>query len=69
MTSNDAILEHNEKPLLQQAIERNAILENELDEKETLQETVQRLKDEARGTVLFFCCCYGNTGPHLNPLC
>ncbi|EDO34270.1 predicted protein, partial [Nematostella vectensis] len=33
---------------LNQAIERNAILENELDEKETLQETVQRLKDEAR---------------------
>ena len=32
-----------------QAIERNAILENELDEKETLQESVQRLKDEARG--------------------
>lgn len=33
---------------LNQAIERNAILENELDEKETLQESVQRLKDEAR---------------------
>jgi hypothetical protein len=33
-----------------QAIERNAILENELDEKETLVETVQRLKDEARGS-------------------
>ena len=35
--------------ILLQAIERNAILENELDEKETLQESVQRLKDEARG--------------------
>lgn len=33
---------------LNEAIERNAILENELDEKETLVETVQRLKDEAR---------------------
>ena len=33
-----------------QAIERNAFLENELDEKETLGDTVQRLKDEARGT-------------------
>ncbi|KAL4240700.1 Nuclear distribution protein nudE-like 1 [Mactra antiquata] len=33
---------------LNQAIERNAFLESELDEKETLCETVQRLKDEAR---------------------
>lgn len=33
---------------LNQAIERNAFLENELDEKETLAESVQRLKDEAR---------------------
>ncbi|XP_022317848.1 nuclear distribution protein nudE homolog 1-like [Crassostrea virginica] len=32
---------------LNQAIERNAFLESELDEKETLTETVQRLKDEA----------------------
>ena len=32
-----------------QAIERNAFLESELDDKETLCETVQRLKDEARG--------------------
>ncbi|KAJ8318484.1 hypothetical protein KUTeg_003575 [Tegillarca granosa] len=31
-----------------EAIERNAFLESELDEKETLVETVQRLKDEAR---------------------
>jgi hypothetical protein len=34
---------------LNRAIERNAFLENELDEKASLQETVQRLKDEARG--------------------
>ncbi|XP_021361579.1 nuclear distribution protein nudE homolog 1-like isoform X1 [Mizuhopecten yessoensis] len=33
---------------LNQAIERNAFLENELDEKENLGDTVQRLKDEAR---------------------
>ncbi|XP_048761779.1 nuclear distribution protein nudE homolog 1-like [Ostrea edulis] len=33
---------------LNQAIERNAFLESELDEKETLTETVQRLKDEAK---------------------
>ncbi|XP_050390845.1 nuclear distribution protein nudE homolog 1 isoform X3 [Patella vulgata] len=33
---------------LNQAIERNAFLESELDEKETLAETVQRLRDEAR---------------------
>ncbi|XP_060583908.1 nuclear distribution protein nudE-like 1 isoform X3 [Ruditapes philippinarum] len=33
---------------LNQAIERNAFLESELDDKETLCETVQRLKDEAR---------------------
>ena len=32
-----------------QAIERNAFLENELEERETLNITVQRLKDEARG--------------------
>lgn len=30
-------------------IERNAFLESELDEKENLLESVQRLKDEARG--------------------
>lgn len=34
---------------LNQAIERNAFLESELDEKENLLESVQRLKDEARG--------------------
>lgn len=32
-------------------IERNAFLESELDEKENLLESVQRLKDEARGTL------------------
>ena len=32
-----------------QAIERNAFLESELEERETLSITVQRLKDEARG--------------------
>lgn len=31
------------------AIERNAFLESELDEKEALKVMVQRLKDEARG--------------------
>ena len=36
---------------LLQAIERNAFLESELDDKETLLETVQRLKDEARGEL------------------
>lgn len=35
------------------AIERNAFLESELDEKETLAFTVQRLKDEARGEHRF----------------
>jgi len=30
-------------------IERNAFLESELDEKENLLESVQRLKDESRG--------------------
>ena len=34
-----------------QAIERNAFLENELEERESLTITVQRLKDEARGTT------------------
>lgn len=42
---------------LNQAIERNAFLESELDEKENLLESVQRLKDEARGQedLAFFC--------------
>lgn len=34
------------------AIERNAILESEIDEKESLKEKVQRLTDEARGWLL-----------------
>ena len=33
---------------LNEALERNAILESELDEKDELAETVQRLRDEAR---------------------
>lgn len=37
---------------MNQVIERNAFLESELDEKENLLESVQRLKDEARGDVL-----------------
>ena len=49
-----------------QAIERNAFLESELEEKDQLHETVQRLKDEARGkmTLLIYGrykvrnCCY-----------
>ncbi len=32
-------------------IERNAFLESELDEKENLLESEQRLKDEARGNL------------------
>lgn len=39
---------------LLKAIERNAFLESELDEKETLTETVQRLKDEANGKQIEF---------------
>ena len=34
-----------------QAFERNAILENELDEKQRLGEMCQRLKDEVRGEL------------------
>ena len=34
---------------LPQALERNAILENELDEKDELSVACQRLKDEVRG--------------------
>uniref|UniRef100_A0AAV2LNB4 NUDE domain-containing protein n=1 Tax=Knipowitschia caucasica TaxID=637954 RepID=A0AAV2LNB4_KNICA len=37
---------------MNQVIERNAFLESELDEKENLLESVQRLKDEARGDGL-----------------
>jgi len=48
---------------LNQAIERNAFLESELDEKEALKEMVQRLKDESRETgdildvILYFFGC------------
>lgn len=35
------------------AIERNALLEVELDEKESLQAMVQRLKDEISGKKIF----------------
>lgn len=38
---------------MNQVIERNAFLESELDEKENLLESVQRLKDEARGILPF----------------
>ncbi|KAJ0000996.1 hypothetical protein NQD34_006016, partial [Periophthalmus magnuspinnatus] len=38
---------------MNQVIERNAFLESELDEKENLLESVQRLKDEARGVHRF----------------
>ncbi|MEQ2266742.1 NADH:ubiquinone oxidoreductase, partial [Xenotaenia resolanae] len=47
---------------MNQVIERNAYLESELDEKENLLESVQRLKDEARGKVLrktsYICFCF-----------
>lgn len=54
---------------LNQAIERNAFLESELDEKENLLESVQRLKDEARGQSLVHapwgpsCCAGRDLGP------
>ncbi len=41
---------------MNQVIERNAFLESELDEKENLLESVQRLKDEARGKASLTCC-------------
>lgn len=41
---------------LNDALERNVLLESELDEKETLKAMVQRLKDEARGENIFFSC-------------
>lgn len=48
---------------LNQAIERNAFLESELDDKDYLMESVQRLKDEARGKteadVIDFICLVG----------
>lgn len=33
------------------ALEKTALLESELDEKDTLRGTIQRLKDEIRGTL------------------
>lgn len=39
---------------LNHAIERNAFLESELDEKQELTITVQRLRDEARGNNLCY---------------
>ena len=44
-----------------QAIERNAFLESELEERETLLITVQRLKDEARGTSQYNTTCKPNS--------
>jgi hypothetical protein len=43
---------------LWQAIERNAFLESELDEKENLVICVQRLKDEARGMLALSHLCH-----------
>lgn len=48
---------------LNSAIERNVLLESELDEKENLKTMVQRLKDETRGiSALLFnflhCCVF-----------
>lgn len=56
---------------LNQAIERNAFLESELDEKENLLESVQRLKDEARGQgsrVLFLVLSSALSPPRWRPL-
>lgn len=38
--------------LLNQAYERNAVLESEVDEKETLKIELQRISDEARGNLV-----------------
>lgn len=38
--------------MLNQAYEKNALLEMEIDEKEQMQINLQRLMDEARGIVL-----------------
>lgn len=53
---------------LNQAIERNAFLESELDEKENLLESVQRLKDEARGQEAWalFCVLFASSVPSLS---
>lgn len=42
--------------MLNQAYEKNALLEMEMDEKEQLQINLQRLMDEARGELFFVCC-------------
>lgn len=39
---------------LNSAIERNVLLESELDEKENLKAMVQRLKDETRGITALY---------------
>lgn len=49
---------HDYESKLHNAIERNALLETELDEKEILQTMVQRLKDEHRGKL------FTSTSPH-----
>ena len=41
-------------PLCFQAIEKNALLENEVEDKEGLQDMVQRLKDESRGSYITY---------------
>lgn len=38
---------------LNSALEKNAILESEVDEKENLKEKLQRLADETRGQLIF----------------
>lgn len=43
---------------LNNAIERNAILESEIDEKESLKEKLQRLVDETRGNCALRCVLY-----------
>lgn len=45
--------------MLNQAYEKNALLEMEMDEKEQLQINLQRLMDEARGELFFVCCFFG----------
>lgn len=39
---------------LNSAIERNAMLESEIDDKENLKEKLQRLADETRGNIQYF---------------
>lgn len=42
--------------MLNQAYEKNAMLEMEIDEKEQMQVNLQRLMDEARGKLAVNCC-------------